>query len=89
MHASCLLFAVCDKWVDFRGGDAVQQCVHTHASNLACIKHNRVVKAAGCAFMRFVAHLMLLCLLCCALCLFFAEHCLFSDMLFHMLFMPK
>ena len=21
-----LLFAVCDKWVDFRGGDAVQQC---------------------------------------------------------------
>ena len=25
--AVCLLFAVCDKWVDFRGGDAVQQCV--------------------------------------------------------------
>ena len=24
--ACCLLFAVCDKWVDFRGGDAVQQC---------------------------------------------------------------
>ena len=24
---ACLLFAVCDKWVDFRGGDAVQQCV--------------------------------------------------------------
>ena len=23
---ACLLFAVCDKWVDFRGGDAVQQC---------------------------------------------------------------
>ena len=55
----------------------------SYASDLACIKHNRVVKAAGRAFMRFVAHLMLLCLLCCALCLFFAEHCLFSDMLFH------
>ena len=29
IHSSvvcCLLFAVCDKWVDFRGGDAVQQC---------------------------------------------------------------
>ena len=68
--------------------------VHTsvvviNVSDLACIKHNRVVKAAGRAFMRFVAHLMLLCLLCCALCLFFAEHCLFSDMLFHMLFMPR
>ena len=83
--------------MDFRGGDAVQQCnvyctsimYHT-LQDLACIKHNRVVKAAGRAFMRFVAHLiMLLCLLCCALCLFFAEHCLFSDMLFHMLFMPK
>ena len=61
----------------------------SYASDLPCIKHNRVVKAAGRAFMRFVAHLMLLCLLCCALCLFFAEHCLFSDMLFHMLFMPK
>ena len=24
--ACCLLFAVCDKWVDFRGGDAEQQC---------------------------------------------------------------
>ena len=24
--ACCLLFAVYDKWVDFRGGDAVQQC---------------------------------------------------------------
>ena len=23
---ACLLFAVCDKWADFRGGDAVQQC---------------------------------------------------------------
>ena len=22
---ACLLFAVCDKWVDFRGGDAVHQ----------------------------------------------------------------
>ena len=57
----------------------------------ACIKHNRVVKAAGRAFMRFIAHIMLLCLLlCCALYLFFTEHCLFSDiMLFHMLFMPK
>ena len=68
--------------------------VHTsvvviNVSDLACIKHNRVVKAAGRAFMRFVAHLMLLCLLCCALCLFFAEHCLFSDMLFHMLLMPR
>ena len=61
----------------------------SYASDLACIKHNRVIKAAGRAFMRFVAHLMLLCLLCCALCLFFAEHCLFSDMLFHMLFMSK
>ena len=61
----------------------------SYASDLACIKHNRVVKAAGRAFMRFVAHLMLLCLLCCPLSLFFAEHCLFSDMLFHMLFMPK
>ena len=27
MLACCLLLAVCDKWVDFRGGDAVQQCV--------------------------------------------------------------
>ena len=61
----------------------------SYASGLACIKHNRVVEAAGRALMRFVAHLMLLCLLCCALCLFFAEHCLFSDMLFHMLFVPK
>ena len=61
----------------------------SYASDLACIKHNRVVKAAGRASMRFVAHLMLSCLLCCALCLFFAEHCLFSYMLFHMLFMPK
>ena len=23
---ACFLFAVCEKWVDFRGGDAVQQC---------------------------------------------------------------
>ena len=61
----------------------------SYASDLACIKHNRVVKGTGRAFMRFVAHLLLLCLLCCALCLFFAEHCLFSDMLFHMLFIPK
>ena len=61
----------------------------SYALDLACIKHNRVVKAAGHAFMGFVAHLMLLCLLCCALCLFFTEHCLFSDMLFHMLFKPK
>ena len=67
----------------------VQRTCISYASDLACIKHNRVVKAAGRAFMRFVAHLMLLCLLCCALCLFFAEHCLFSDMLFHVMFMPK
>ena len=25
-HLNRLMFAVCDKWVDFRGGDAVQQC---------------------------------------------------------------
>ena len=93
---ACLLFAVCDKWVDFRGGNAVQCIINilyqyhvSYASDLACIKHNRMVKAAGRTVMRFVVHLMQLCLLCCALCLIFAEHCLFSGMLFHMLFKPK
>ena len=69
--------------------------LHVSAGNMRNPSNSRhhynrvVVKAAGRAFMRFVTHLMLLCLLCCALCLFFAEHCLFSDMLFHVLFMPK
>ena len=66
-------------------------CVHTAVRPRNILRNiNRMTfKAAGRAFMRFVAHLMLLCLLCCVLCLFFAEHCLFSDMLLHMLFMPK
>ena len=56
---------------------------------LACIKHNRILQAAGRArfalsgHIPYVAHVMLV------MVLNLPEQCSFQDLLFHLFFMPK
>ena len=78
--------------------------VQVKNEKLACIKHNRILKAVGRArfalsgrFMPCVAHLMLVMLrltpfvahLMLVMVLNRPEQCSFQDLLFHLLFMPK